>query len=96
MVTHILLWNYKDAVPAAARAAVEAEFAALPGQIAALQSLTFGPVFRWRTREYSHAAVMLFADRAALDAYQADLIHKDFTTRFHPATSELVAIDYET
>jgi len=95
MITHILLWNYKDEVRAATRQAIEAELAALPGRIPALRQLTFGPVFRWRAREYSHAAVMLFADRAALDAYQTDPIHKDFTTRFHPATSELVAVDYE-
>ncbi len=95
MVTHILLWNYKDEVAAEALQAIEAELAGLPRRIPGLQSLTSGPVFRWRVREYQHACVMFFADRAALDAYQVDPIHKDFTTRFHPATSELAALDYD-
>ena len=95
MITHILLWNYRDEVAPEARAAIEAELAALPARVPAIASLTSGPVFRWRTRAYSHAAVFQFADRAALDAYQADPQHRDFTARFHPATSELVAVDYE-
>jgi hypothetical protein len=39
---------------------------------------------------------MQFLDRAALDAYQEDPAHKAFAARFHPATAELVALDYET
>ena len=95
MVTHILLWNYRPEVPDAERRAVEAALLALPARVPALTSLTFGPVFRWRVREYSHACVMLFADQAALDAYQVDPAHKAFAARFHPTTAELVAIDYE-
>jgi len=95
MVTHILLWNYRPDVPEAERAAIEALLLALPAQVPALQGLTFGPVFRWRVREYSHACVMLFADRAALDAYQGAPAHQAFAARFHPATAELVALDYE-
>jgi hypothetical protein len=95
MVTHILLWNYRPDVPDTVRRAIEAELLGLPGRVASLTSLTFGPVFRWRVREYSHACVMLFADRAALDAYQGDPAHQAFAARFHPTTAELVAIDYE-
>ena len=95
MVTHILLWNYRPEVPAAERAAIEATLLALPGRIPALAGLTFGPVFRWRVREYSHACVMRFADQAALDAYQSDPAHRAFAARFHPATAELIALDYE-
>ena len=97
MVTHILLWNYRPDVPEAERARHRgALVGALPAQIAAWQGLTFGPVFRWRVREYSHACVMRFADQAALDAYQGHPAHKAFAARFHPATAELVALDYET
>ena len=39
---------------------------------------------------------MQFADLAALDAYQVHPAHKAFAARFHPATAELVALDYET
>lgn len=95
MVTHILLWNYKDTTGAAARAEIEAAMAALPAAIPALAELTLGPVFRWRVREYSHAAVMRFADQAALDAYTVHPTHQAFAARFHPLTSELVAIDFE-
>jgi hypothetical protein len=96
MITHILLWNYRPEVPADERAAIEAELVALPQTVPALADLTFGPVFRWRVREYSHACVMRFPALAALDAYQAHPAHKAFAARFHPATAELVAIDYET
>ena len=96
MITHILLWNYRDEVPAEERAAIEALLVDLPDAVAGLHSLTFGPVFRWRVREYSHACVMQFLDLAALDAYQVDPAHKAFAVRFHPATAELVALDYET
>lgn len=95
MVTHILLWNYQEAVSAADRAALEADLVGLSEHIAELASLSFGPVFRWRTREYSHACVMTFADVAALDAYQAHPVHKAVGARLRAATSELVAIDYE-
>jgi hypothetical protein len=96
MITHILLWNYRPEVPAEERAAIEAILVGLPEAVPPLASLTFGPVFRWRVREYSHACVMLFADLAALDAYQVHPAHKTFAARFHPATAELVALDYET
>jgi hypothetical protein len=95
MVTHILLWNYRSEVPDAERRAIEAELLALPGRVPSLAGLTFGPVFRWRVREYSHACVMLFPDEAALVDYQFHPAHKAFAARFHPATAELVAIDYE-
>ena len=95
MITHLLLWNYRPEVPDAERAAIEATLRALPDAVASLDSLTFGPVFRWRVREYSHACVMRFADLAALDAYQGHPAHHEFVARFHPATAELVALDYE-
>lgn len=95
MITHILLWNYRPEVPAEERAAIEAILRALPAAVAGLDSLTFGPVFRWRVREYRHACVMRFADLAALDAYQVHPAHQAFASRFHPATAELVALDYE-
>jgi len=63
--------------------------------VPALQDLTWGAVFRWRSREYSQACVMHFADLAALDTYQAHPAHAAFAARFHPTTSELVALDYE-
>jgi len=96
MIIHLLLWNYRPEVPAEERAAIEAELRALPDTVPSLAGLTFGPVFRWRVREYSHACVMQFADLAALDAYQGHPAHQVFVARFHPATAELVALDYET
>ncbi len=96
MITHILLWNYRAEVSAEERAAIEALLVDLPDAVAGLHSLTFGPVFRWRAREYSHACVMQFLDLAALDDYQVDPAHQAFAVRFHPATAELVALDYET
>jgi hypothetical protein len=95
VITHILLWTYRPEVPIDERQAIEAMLVALPAQIGELAGLTFGPVFRWRVREYSHASVMRFATVAALDAYQTHPAHKAFAARFHPATAELVAIDYE-
>jgi hypothetical protein len=95
MIVHILLWNYRPDVPADERQAIEAQLVALPGQIPELIGLTCGPVFRWRVREYSHAAVLGFPTVAALDVYQGHPAHKAFATRFHPATAELVALDYE-
>ena len=95
MITHILIWNYRPEVPDAERAAIEATLQALPAVVTSLDSLTFGPVFRWRVREYSHACVMRFANLAALDAYQGHPAHQAFVARFHPATAELVALDYE-
>jgi hypothetical protein len=38
---------------------------------------------------------MQFADLAALDAYQVHPAHQAFAARVHPATAELVALDYE-
>jgi hypothetical protein len=95
MITHILLWNYRPEVPAEERAAIETELRALPEVVPPLAGLTFGPVFRWRVREYRRACVMQFADLAALDAYQVHPAHQAFAARFHPATAELVALDYE-
>lgn len=95
MVMHILIWNYRPEVPAEERAVIEATLLELPDAVPPLDGLTFGPVFRWRVREYSHACVMRFADLAALDAYQVHPAHQAFAARFHPATAELVALDYE-
>jgi hypothetical protein len=94
MITHILLWNYRPEVGPAEREAIEALLIELPALVPSLRSLTFGPVFRWRVREYSHACTMIFDDEAGLDEYQTHPAHRAFASRFHPTTSELVAIDY--
>ena len=95
MIQHILLWSYKEDVPAARRAALEAHLASLPAKIPVLRDVQYGPVVGGRNQSFSHCFVMRFDDLAALAEYTTHPEHLNFSGPFKEACELQVVTDFE-
>ncbi|MDQ3931182.1 MAG: Dabb family protein [Chloroflexota bacterium] len=95
MIQHIMLWNYRDDVPAEERARLEAELEGLAGKVPSLRGVKWGPVVGGRNQTFSHCFVMLFDDRAGLDQYVTHPDHLRFSGAFKEACAVQVVADFE-
>jgi hypothetical protein len=95
LIQHIMLWSYREDVPAEERARLEAELQALPGKVPTLHSLKWGPVVGGRNQQFSHCFVMHFSDNAGLGEYAAHPDHVRFSGAFKEACAVQVVVDFE-
>lgn len=96
MLTHIVLWTFKDSVPPEERAEIIASLRALPKRIASLRSLSVGEnISPARAQGYTHVLVETFADRAGLAAYAGHPAHLPVLARMTEVTAQLIAVDLE-
>jgi hypothetical protein len=65
---------------------------AVPG----VQNFTWGPDFSGRGKGYTHAAVMYFESREALQRYMDNARHKEIVQTLNRLAPERLVIDYET
>ena len=65
-------------------------------EVTGVQDFTWGPDFSGRGKGYTHAAVMRFVDRDALQAYQDDPEHKRIVQVFNRVAPDRLIVDYET
>lgn len=92
---HILMWTYREDVPAEERAWLEAELEALPQRVASLRSVRWGQVTGGRNQSFSHCFVMLFDDQAGLNEYATHPDHVRFSAPFREACAAQVVVDFE-
>jgi hypothetical protein len=96
VIHHVVLWAFKDSVPADDRAAIVDAIRALDGQVPSLRSLAVGlNVSPARAQGYTHVLVETFADRDALAAYAIHPDHVPVLARLREAVAQLVAVDLE-
>lgn len=99
MITHIVLWKLVDEYAGKDRETLAAEFRdrimAMRGAVPALQSVDCGADFQRGERSWDFALYTTFADRAALDAYQADPIHGEVKAFARAIGREVAAVDFE-
>ena len=94
MLTHIVCFKYKAETPAAVREDHRARLRGLKG-IDGVVTLTVGEDVVHSPRSYDTALVVVFRDRAALDAYQQNPQHVP-VAQFGASLSEnIVAVDFE-
>jgi hypothetical protein len=94
MLTHIVCFKYKVDTPESTREEHRSRLRGLKG-IDGVVSLTVGEDVVHSPRSYDAALVVVFRDRAALDAYQKNPQHVP-VAQFGVSLSEnIVAVDFE-
>ncbi len=95
-VMHIVLFEWNaDATPASIEAAV-VELRALKEKVPGILDLSIGTDFSTRARNFSHALVVRFVDKAALEIYGPHPAHDRVVQNFiRPISKDVMAFDYE-
>lgn len=96
MIEHLILFRWKADASAEAIAQVMDGLRALKGQVSGIRDLTCGENFSPRSQGFTHALVVRFEDRAALDAYGPHPAHQRVVQEFiNPIRADILALDYE-
>ena len=96
VLRHIVLFAFKDDVPAAERTAILAALEGLRTTVSSLRSLEIGDnISPARAQGYTHVLCETFDDRAGLAAYVAHPAHVPVAARIRAATAQLLAVDLE-
>jgi stress responsive alpha/beta barrel protein len=93
MLTHIVCFKYKSDAPQAARDDHRKRLGGLHG-IDGIVSLTVGADVVHSPRSYDTALVVVFRDRAALDAYQTNPQHVPVAQFGVSLCEHIVAVDF--
>lgn len=93
MLTHIVCFKYKSDIPQAARDDHRTRLRGLHG-IDGVISLTVGEDVVRSPRSYDTALLVVFRDRAALDAYQTNPQHVPVAQFGVSLAEHIVAVDY--
>ena len=97
MLTHIVLFAFKNDVPAPERAAILDALRGLRATVPSLRSLEVGEnISPARAQGHTHVLVETFTDRAGLAAYTDHPAHVPVAARIRAAVSQLLAVDLET
>jgi hypothetical protein len=95
MLTHIVCFKYKSDTPESARHDHRARLRGLKDkQIEGVIDLTVGADVVRSPRSYDTGLVVLFADRAALDAYQKNPHHVPVAQYGVSLCDSIVAVDF--
>ncbi len=93
MLTHIVCFKYKPATPEEARADHRDRLRSL-STLDGVVSLTVGADIVRSARSYDTGLVVVFPDRAALDAYQANPQHVPVAHYGVSLCDSIVAVDF--
>jgi hypothetical protein len=96
MIEHIVLFKVRaDALPAAVTAMVEG-LAGLKTRVPGIVDLSVGTNISDRNKGFTHALVVRFTDKAALDAYLPHPAHQEVVqSRVRPIMEDALVVDYE-
>ena len=96
VLRHVVLWSFKDDIPASERQALVEAIRGLKATVPELRTLEVGEnISPARAQGYTHVLLETFDDRAALAAYAAHPDHLPVLARLREAVSQLVAVDLE-
>lgn len=96
MIEHLVLFQWTPDASAEAVAQVVTELRALKSQIPGVLDLTCGENFSPRSQGYTHALVVRFDDRTALEAYGPNPAHQRVVQEFiAPIRANVLSLDYE-
>lgn len=94
MLTHIVCFKYKPDTAESIRSDHRSRLRGL-GDLDGVVSLTVGEDVVRSTRSYDTALVVVFHDRAALDAYQKDPRHVPVAQFGVTLCDNIVAVDFQ-
>lgn len=95
MLTHLVLFKYRDDVAEADRADHRARLRALVGVVPAIGTLAVGADVLHSARSYDTGLVLTVADRAALAAYDAHPAHGAVAALGRGLCAHVATVDFE-
>ena len=96
MLTHVVLFSFKESVAPAERAALLDAIRDLRTKVPSLRSLELGEnISPARAKGYTHVLLETFDDRDGLAAYASHPEHVPVLARIRDAASQLLAVDLE-
>lgn len=96
VLRHVVLFSFKEDVPAAERAAILDAIRGLRSAVPSLRSLDIGEnISPARAQGYTHVLLETFDDRAGLEAYATHPAHLPVLARIRAAAAQLIAVDLE-
>lgn len=95
MLTHIVVWKYKQATEPAIRENHISQLQRLAGIIAEVESLSVGSDVLHLPRSYDTGLVATFRDRAALDAYTVHPEHEKVASFGRSISEQVASVDFE-
>jgi Stress responsive A/B Barrel Domain len=94
MLTHIVVWKYRNDVEQLAREEHVSLLRRLAGIILEVQSLSVGFDTLFLPRSYDTGLVVVFADRAGLDAYTVHPEHVKVADFGRSISEHVVSVDF--
>ena len=95
MLTHIVIWKYREEAGGEERAEHVARLRALAGLIPEVQSLAVGFDVLRLPRSYDVGLVAVFRDRAGLDAYTVHPEHAAAAELGRSLSASIASVDFE-
>lgn len=95
MLTHIVMWKYREDVDAGTRQEHVARLRALAHAIPEVESLSVGFDVLRLARSYDTGLVATFRDRAALAAYDAHPEHQEVAAFGRGISERVASVDFE-
>lgn len=95
MLTHIVVFKYKQEIEQAIRQDHIAQLQRLAGLIAEVESMTVGADVLHLPRSYHSGLVATFRDRAALDAYTVHPEHEKVASFGRSISEHVASVDFE-
>jgi len=95
MLMHVVCFKYRPEIDEAARDAHRAQLRGL-ADVEGIASLQVGADVVRSARSYDTALLVVFRDRAALDAYRSHPRHVPIAQHGVAISAHIVAVDFET
>lgn len=95
MLTHIVIWKYREDAEPEVRAAHVALLRGLAATVPTIESLAVGFDVVRLPRSYHTGLVVVFRDRAALDAYTIHPEHIRVAEFGRVITEHIASVDFE-
>lgn len=95
MVTHIVMWKYRNDVSEETREDHRRQLRGLGNIVPGIESFSVGPDFLCSPRSYDTGLSALFRDRSVLDAYTVHPDHVKVVEFGHTITETMAKVDFE-
>ncbi len=95
MITHIVLFKWKEGVTEEQISKIFAEIQLLKGKINGVVDVVSGKNFSEWGNGYTHALVVLLRDKDALDSYRKDPRHTKIIAEIEKTEEKSIGIDFE-
>ena len=95
MVTHIVMWKYRDDVPQETRDDHRRQLQALANIVPGIESFSVGSDFLRSPKSYDSGLAAVFRDRSVLDAYTVHPEHVKVVEFGHTITETMAKVDFE-